>query len=216
MKWGVVVFPGSNCDQDCVYVLKNIFHQDVETQWHEERTLGKVDAVILPGGFSYGDYLRSGAMAAVSPIMQDVIRFAKCGGLVVGICNGFQILTECELLPGVLLRNASLKFRCEDVSLALSTSREPWQKRFSGKKTVSYPIAHMDGNYFIDNEGLKELQDQDQILFRYVQNPNGSIDRIAGICNAKGNVIGLMPHPERACERILGGEDGKLFFESLL
>ncbi|OGQ16804.1 MAG: phosphoribosylformylglycinamidine synthase I [Deltaproteobacteria bacterium RIFCSPHIGHO2_02_FULL_40_11] len=216
MKWGVVTFPGSNCDHDCIYVLKELFHQDVQSLWYKETNLKGLDAVILPGGFSYGDYLRVGAMAAQAPMMKEVISFSKKGGLVLGICNGFQILTESGLLPGALLRNTSLKFMCDTVELSVSNANAKFTNRYTKNQKISMPIAHADGNYFIDSEGLKKLQDQDQILFRYTQNPNGSVDDIAGICNEAGNVLGLMPHPERVCEDVLGGEDGRALFESMM
>ena len=216
MKWGVVTFPGSNCDHDCIYVLKELFHQDVQTLWYKDKNLKGLDAVILPGGFSYGDYLRVGAMAAQAPMMKEVVSFAKKGGLVLGICNGFQILTESGLLPGALLRNTSLKFMCDTVELSVSNANSKFTNQYTKNQKISMPIAHADGNYFIDAEGLKKLQDQKQILFRYTQNPNGSIDDIAGICNEAGNVLGLMPHPERECENVLGGIDGRLLFESMM
>ena len=216
MKWGVVTFPGSNCDHDCIYVLKELFHQDVQTLWYKDKNLKGLDAVILPGGFSYGDYLRVGAMAAQAPMMKEVISFSKRGGLVLGICNGFQILTESGLLPGALLRNTSLKFMCDTVELSVSNASSKFTNQYTKNQKIKMPIAHADGNYFIDSEGLKRLQDQDQILFRYTQNPNGSVDDIAGICNEAGNVLGLMPHPERVCEKILGGEDGRTLFESMI
>jgi phosphoribosylformylglycinamidine synthase len=185
--------------------------------WHKANDLKGSDVIILPGGFSYGDYLRCGAIASHSPIMQSVIAAAGKGMPVIGICNGFQILTESGLLPGVLMRNKGLSFICDAVNVRLESTRTPFTRK--GKKAANYriPIAHMEGNYFIDDGGLKKLQDNDQIVFRYAsENPNGAIDNIAGICNKQGNVLGLMPHPERVCHADLGGTDGKFFFESLL
>lgn len=216
MKWGVVVFPGSNCDHDCYHVLKHVLHQEAHFLWHKDTNLDSFDAVVLPGGFSYGDYLRTGAMAKFSPMMKSIIAFAKKGGLVLGICNGFQILLESRLLPGAMLRNASLKFICDIVTLRVENTKNPFLHRYRGGEELRLPIAHMEGNYFIDEEGLKKLKDNDQIVFRYVQNPNGSLEDIAGISNEKGNVLGLMPHPERASESILGSQDGRRLFESAI
>lgn len=216
MKWGVVVFPGSNCDHDCYHVLKHVLHQEAHFLWHKDTNLDSFDAVVLPGGFSYGDYLRTGAMAKFSPMMKSIISFAKKGGLVLGICNGFQILLESRLLPGAMLRNASLKFICDIVTLRVENTKNPFLHRYRGGEELRLPIAHMEGNYFIDEEGLKKLKDNDQIVFRYVQNPNGSLEDIAGISNEKGNVLGLMPHPERASESILGSQDGRRLFESAI
>ncbi|MBI3017553.1 MAG: phosphoribosylformylglycinamidine synthase subunit PurQ [Deltaproteobacteria bacterium] len=216
MKWGVIVFPGSNCDHDCYHVLKHVLHQDTHFLWHKDTDLNSFDAVILPGGFSYGDYLRTGAMAKFSPMMQSVVAFAKKGGLVLGICNGFQILLESGLLPGAMLRNSSLKFICESVNLRVENSKNPFTQYYQKSEELSMPIAHREGNYFIDQEGLKKLKDNNQIIFRYVKNPNGSEDNIAGISNEKGNVLGLMPHPERASESLLGSQDGRRLFESAI
>ena len=216
MKWGVVVFPGSNCDHDAYHVLKHVLHQDVHFLWHKDKNLKTYDAIVLPGGFSYGDYLRCGAMARFSPIMKEVIQFSKKGGMVLGICNGFQILLESGLLPGAMLQNASLKFICETVTLAVEHNRNPFTKKYKKGEHLQMPIAHAEGNYFIDAEGLKELEDNGQIIFRYVKNPNGSLKSIAGISNKKGNVLGLMPHPERASEALLGSTDGLRLFESVI
>ncbi len=225
MKFGIVVFPGSNCDRDCYHVVHDVLGQEAVYVWHKESVLPKVDCVILPGGFSYGDYLRCGAIARFSPVMQEVVKFAQAGGKVIGICNGFQILTESHLLPGVLLRNRDLHFICKNVFLKVSSSKALSTQHSALHSVVKMPIAHMEGNYFIDPEGLKSLQDQNQIVFQYCDekgevtdtaNPNGALLNIAGICNAKGNVLGLMPHPERVSESLLGGVDGKKLFESLL
>ncbi|MBI3019043.1 MAG: phosphoribosylformylglycinamidine synthase subunit PurQ [Deltaproteobacteria bacterium] len=216
MKWGIIVFPGSNCDHDCYHVLKHVLHQDAHFLWHKDTNLDSFDAVVLPGGFSYGDYLRTGAMAKFSPLMKSVVAFAKKGGWVLGICNGFQILLESALLPGAMLRNASLKFICDTVTLRVENTKNLFTHRYRKGEELRMPIAHMEGNYFIDEEGLKKLKDNNQIVFRYVQNPNGSLEDIAGITNDKGNVLGLMPHPERASESILGSQDGRRLFESAI
>lgn len=221
MKWGVVTFPGSNCDHDAYHVLKQVLNCETEFLWHKDVIPAKagiysIDAILLPGGFSYGDYLRTGAIAKFSPIMKSVIEFANHGGLVLGICNGFQILLESGLLPGGMLRNTSLKFICETVELKVSKTNTPFSKKYKKDEVIRMPIAHSEGNYFIDEDGLKSLQENDQVVFRYVQNPNGSLDDIAGISNKKGNVLGLMPHPERISESILGGEDGRRLFESAI
>ena len=239
MKFGVVIFPGSNCDQDCVRVLQDVVRQSVVELWHQETSLHGVDAVVLPGGFSYGDYLRTGAIARFSPIMQAVSRFAHGGGLVLGICNGFQILLEAGLLPGAMLRNTGLRFICRFVTLRVERTDTPFTNRFSPGQVVRMPIAHNEGRYLpaappaagrgaaqagtVDERTLREVRDQ--AVFRYCDadatltasaNPNGSTDWIAGITNARGNVMGLMPHPERASEAALGSEDGRLVFESML
>lgn len=216
MKFGVIQFPGSNCDRDCFHVLGNLLNQPVKFLWHQDRTLGDADCVILPGGFSYGDYLRTGAMAASSPIMKSVAEFADRGGYVLGICNGFQILCEAKLLPGVLMRNKSLQFICEECELTVERTDTPFTSLYKAGQKVQMPIAHMEGHYYIDDAGLKHLKKNRQIIFRYCQNPNGSVADIAGITNEKGNVLGLMPHPERASEKMLGGEDGRKLFESIL
>ncbi len=230
MKWAVIVFPGSNCDHDCYYILKDVLGQDVCYKWHKDTSLSGIDCVVLPGGFSYGDYLRCGAIARFSPIMNEVIKFANNGGIVIGICNGFQILLEAGLLPGAMLRNESLRFICKDVYLSIENRETIFTKGAKTDKVLKMPIAHAEGNYFADSETLNKLRENNQIVFRYCvpktddngvvsfvyDNPNGSIDNIAGICNKKGNVLGMMPHPERAAEQILGGVDGKLIFESVI
>ena len=223
MKFGVVVFPGSNCDQDCVDVLKDVLRQSVVTLWHQETSLKGCDAVVLPGGFSYGDYLRTGAVARFSPIMRAVSRFARDGSLVIGICNGFQILLEAGLLPGAMLRNTGLRFICRFVTLRVERTGTPFTNRFQPGQVVRMPIAHNEGRYTADVNTLREVRDQ--TVFRYCDedghvtdaaNPNGSVDAIAGITNAAGNVMGMMPHPERASEELLGSIDGRLVFESML
>lgn len=225
MKIGVIVFPGSNCDHDAFRAVQNVTKAEVQFLWHKEASLAGSDAVIVPGGFSYGDYLRCGAIASQSPIMACLIAEAKKGLPVLGICNGFQVLTEAGLLPGVLMRNQGLKFICKPVHLKLETSRTPFTRKGKVGSVSRIPIAHIEGNYFIEDNGLKSLEDNDQIVFRYVDesgtasdeaNPNGSLTNIAGVCNAQGNVMGLMPHPERVCDKLLGGTDGRFFFESLM
>ena len=225
MKFGVVVFPGSNCDQDIIYTLQHILKQDVASLWHKDPDLQNSDFIILPGGFSYGDYLRSGAIARFSPIMQEVIRFADKGGKVLGICNGFQILCEAGLVPGTLRHNHSRKFICNNAYLRTETSNSVLTAQIPEGKVLKVPVAHGEGNYFISEEGLKDLEDGDQVLFRYADvagnvnsetNINGSISNIAGVCNAQRNVFGMMPHPERAADPILGNQDGLAIFESIL
>ncbi len=225
MNIGVVVFPGSNCDHDCEHVLGTVLGQSVSLVWHKETKLSGLDAVVLPGGFSYGDYLRTGAIARFSPVMQAVTEFAKSGGLVIGICNGFQILLEAGLLPGAMLRNKSLNFICKDVHVRVENAATPFTGRCEPGQVLTLPIAHADGNYYTDPVTLASLQANGQIVFRYCtaegklsgeSNPNGSLDHIAGIRNAEGNVLGMMPHPERASEELLGNEDGKLIFLSML
>jgi phosphoribosylformylglycinamidine synthase len=225
MNFAVLQFPGSNCDQDVVHVLRNVLGHSARLLWHKENSLGDTDAVIIPGGFSYGDYLRTGAIARFSPVMEAVQRFAVNGGRVLGICNGFQILCEAGLLPGALIRNRSLQFRCEHVFLKTITSESPFTCQIPLQKVLRVPIAHGEGCYFADDQTLAQLKANDQILWRYVDaqaqateqaNPNGSLDNIAGICNEARNVAGLMPHPERASEVILGCADGRLIFESLI
>jgi phosphoribosylformylglycinamidine synthase len=225
MKFGVVIFPGSNCDYDSYYLLKNVLGVETEFIFHKESSLHNCDVIILPGGFSYGDYLRSGALARFSPIMKEVKKFALDGGLVIGICNGFQILCESELLPGVLSKNDSLKFQCFDQTLKIVNNKTRFTNLYQENEVVTFPIAHGEGNYIIDEAGLKELYDNDQIVLKYCDNygnitaesnPNGSIDNIAGICNKEGNVFGLMPHPERCGESILGNTDGIKIFQSIL
>lgn len=225
MKFGVLVFPGSNCDDDAVHVLGHVMGKDVVKIWHKETTLPDVDCIIVPGGFSYGDYLRCGAIARFSPIMQAVIEFANAGGFVYGICNGFQILCEAHLLPGALLRNANQKFICKNVFLKPVTNNSPLTADLDLSQPLKIPIAHAEGRYYADEATLQNLVANDQILFKYCDaegsftegsNPNGSLMDIAGICNAGRNVFGMMPHPERAAEIELGNTDGRLIFESLL
>jgi phosphoribosylformylglycinamidine synthase len=225
MNFSVLQFPGSNCDQDVVHVLKNVLGHSARLLWHKENTLGNTDAVIVPGGFSYGDYLRTGAIARFSPVMQAVQNFAANGGFVLGICNGFQILCEAGLLPGALIRNRSLQFRCEPVYLKTATLNSPFTNRTPSGKLIRIPVAHGEGCYFADADTLAKLKANDQVLWQYVDaqgqateqsNPNGSLENIAGVCNQARNVAGLMPHPERASESILGGDDGRLIFESLI
>jgi len=228
MKFGVVVFPGSNCDEDMRYVLAEVLGQEVEMLWHKNKDLvdfGPGDCIVLPGGFSYGDYLRSGAIAKLSPIMQEVINFANHGGYVIGICNGFQILCESGLLPGVLLRNDSQKFICKNLHLRVENNGTPFTKKTSVNDILKIPIAHADGRYFATPEVLEKLVQNNQVLFKYCEadgstseasNPNGSLQNIAGICNAGRNVFGMMPHPERAAEEVLGNTQGKILFESLI
>ncbi len=216
MKFGVVVFPGSNCDADCFHVLKNVVKQPVEYVWHKNAKLDHFDCIIIPGGFSYGDYLRCGAIARFSPIMDAIIKFANQGGLVIGICNGFQILLEAGLLPGAMLRNKNLHFICKFVELKVEATDTPFSSKYEKGQTVRIPIAHNEGNYYIDDKGLGELKKNDQIVFRYVDNPNGAVDDIAGIVNKKRNVLGMMPHPERSSESILGSDDGFFVFKSIV
>ncbi len=225
MKFGVIVFPGSNCDHDCYHVVKHVFKQDAEFVWHKESRLASYDCLILPGGFSYGDYLRPGAIGKFSPIMKEVRRFASDGGLILGICNGFQVLLETDLLPGAMMRNRSLKFICKDLYLRLEEDDTPFTNRGRVGDMLKMPIAHFDGNYFVDDKTLQELEENHQILFRYCDhngdvttdaNPNGAMRNIAGICNRERNIMGMMPHPERCSESILGNEDGRLIFESII
>jgi len=218
-KFGIIVFPGSNCDHDAYHALKHVLNQDVEFLWHKESSIGDRNVIIVPGGFSYGDYLRCGAIAKFSGIMKDVVRFSGNGGTVIGICNGFQIVCESGLLPGALLRNASLKFICKNVTLNIENKKTIFTSAFNGNVNVDkivVPIAHAEGNYFCDDNTLKELEDSGRIVFRYEDNPNGSINNIAGIVNKGGNVLGMMPHPERASEDIVGGHGGRYIFESIL
>jgi phosphoribosylformylglycinamidine synthase len=218
-KFGIIVFPGSNCDHDAYHALKHVLNQDVEFLWHKEQSIGDRNIIIVPGGFSYGDYLRCGAIARFSSIMKDVVRFASKGGIVIGICNGFQIVCESGLLPGALLRNANLKFICKNVTLNIDNKKTIFTSAYNGNVNMDkivVPIAHAEGNYFCDDETLKELEDEGRVVFRYDDNPNGSINNIAGIINKSGNVLGMMPHPERASEDIVGGNDGRYVFESIL
>ncbi|MDI6401788.1 phosphoribosylformylglycinamidine synthase subunit PurQ [Balneolaceae bacterium ANBcel3] len=225
MKFGVLVFPGSNCDHDAYHALKHIHGTETRFIWHKESSLGDVDAVIVPGGFSYGDYLRSGAIARFSPVMNAVADFAAKGGPVLGICNGFQILLEARLLPGTMMANEHLRFTCKQVLLKTESHQTPFTSKVPENTLLEIPVAHGEGNYYAEKELLKELEDQDQIIFRYVNaqgdtvpeaNPNGSVSNIAGICNKARNVVGMMPHPERAVEKSLGSEDGRYLFESVI
>ncbi len=225
MKFGVVVFPGSNCDEDMVYVLKNILKQETVKLWHKNTDLEGCTHIILPGGFSYGDYLRSGAIARFSPIMESVIKHANNGGFLFGVCNGFQILCESGLLPGALLHNNTRKFICKNVHIKAQTTNSLITSQIPANKALKIPIAHGEGKYFADADTIKKLNANGQILFRYCDedgnitdaaNPNGATDNIAGVCNEKRNVFGMMPHPERAADIELGNEDGKFLFESIL
>jgi phosphoribosylformylglycinamidine synthase I len=225
MKFGVVIFPGSNCDEDIIHVLQNVMGQQVVRLWHKDHDLQGAEFIVLPGGFSFGDYLRSGAIARFSPIMQEVIQFAAKGGKVLGICNGFQILAEAGLLPGALLHNKNRKFICRNIYLKPQTSNSLVTQLIEPERALKIPIAHGEGNYFADADVLKAINDNDQVLFRYCDeagnitedsNPNGSIENIAGVTNATRNVFGFMPHPERAAESLVGNEDGLAIFESIL
>ena len=225
MKFGVVIFPGSNCDEDMIHVLEQVSNKPVARLWHKERDLQKADFIVLPGGFSYGDYLRSGAIARFSPIMQEVIAFANKGGYLMGVCNGFQILVEAGLVPGVLLHNNTRKYICKNVYLKSQTTNSIVTRHISSDAVLKIPIAHGEGNYFAYQDTLKEINDNDQVLFRYCDelgnvteaaNPNGSAQNIAGVCNKNRNVVGMMPHPERAAENIVGNEHGLAIFESIL
>ncbi len=224
MKYGIVIFPGSNCDQDSFYGVSSVMGAEAEMIWHEDHHLGHYDCIILPGGFSYGDYLRAGSIARYSPIMQEVIAFANDGGLVLGICNGFQVLLEAKLLPGAMLQNQHVHFICKSVYIKTHHSNTPYTNALKEGDVLKIPIAHMEGNYYCDDNTYQRLKDSGQILFSYCDaqgnstdeaNPNGSLGNIAGICNEKKNVLGLMPHPERALESMLGSEDGKRIFESI-
>jgi len=225
VRFGVIVFPGSNCDHDAYHVAKHVFGQEARFIWHKEASLGDVDFVIVPGGFSYGDYLRSGAIARFSPIMKDVVRFANDGGPVMGICNGFQILCESGLLPGALMRNDSLRFICKDVQLRTENNTSLFTNQLAQGEVLTIPVAHGDGNYIASEEILDRLEGEGRVAFRYCDatgaftpesNPNGASRGIAGILNEQGNVLGMMPHPERASEAILGRTDGIKMFESIL
>ncbi|HAI76632.1 MAG TPA: phosphoribosylformylglycinamidine synthase I [Microscillaceae bacterium] len=225
MKFGILVFPGSNCDDDMLYVLRDILNQQVTKIWHKDRDLQGCEVVVVPGGFSYGDYLRSGAIARFSPVMQAVVEHAQRGRYVWGICNGFQILTEAGLLDGALLKNNHQKYTCKNIYLQVGQTQSALTKQLDPKRPYRIPIAHGDGRFFASSDVLKRLEDNDQILFRYCDaqglltdesNPNGSTDHIAGICNKQGNIWGMMPHPERACDPLLGNTDGRFLFESLL
>jgi phosphoribosylformylglycinamidine synthase len=223
--FGVVVFPGSNCDHDAYHVVKHVLDCEARFIWHKESALGDVDAIILPGGFSYGDYLRTGAIARFSPVMQEVVKFANDGGPVIGICNGFQILLECGLLPGAMLRNRSLQFVCKHVYLRVANTQTQFTSQYPAGSVIHIPVAHGEGNYFADEDTIRTLQEHDQIVFQYADsagvvadewNPNGSLLNIAGIINRRGNVLGMMPHPERAADPALGSIDGRPLFESIV
>ena len=225
MKFAVVVFPGSNCDHDAYHAVKHVLGQDAEFVWHKETSLKGADVVILPGGFSYGDYLRTGAIARFSPVMTAVKALAAAGGPVLGICNGFQVLTETGLLPGALLRNRDLKFHCEHICVRVEQTNTPFTLKAAQGQTLTLPIAHGEGNYFADPETIALLEASGRVVFRYcdpqgrvtdASNPNGSVNNIAGICNEARNVVGLMPHPERACESPLGSADGLVILESVV
>lgn len=225
MRFGVVVFPGSNCDHDCHYVIGKILGQPVDYVWHQSTDVAGFDCLVLPGGFSYGDYLRSGAVARFSPVMKAVERFAYSGGLVIGICNGFQILLEAGLLPGAMMRNAGLKFICRFIDIRVETSGTPWTRDAHAGQVLHIPIAHNEGNYQVPPAELEEMKRYGQVVFRYCSeegsvlgeyNPNGARENIAGICNREGNVLGMMPHPERASEAELGSSDGLVIWSSLI
>jgi phosphoribosylformylglycinamidine synthase len=227
MKFGVVVFPGSNCDHDAFHVLSSVLGQPTEWVWHQSTQVNHLDTIVLPGGFSYGDYLRTGALASHSPVLGAVKKFAERGGLVLGICNGFQILLEAGLLPGAMLRNRRLKFLCRFVHLRVETTDTPFTTACQQGQVLKMPIAHMDGSYFADEAALRELEKNNQVIFRYATptgevvddaeaNPNGALANIAGICNRERNVLGLMPHPERASEALMGSTDGLAIFQSLV
>jgi phosphoribosylformylglycinamidine synthase subunit PurQ / glutaminase len=225
MRFGVLQFPGSNCDQDCLRVIRHVMKEEALYLWHKDSDLKGVDCIIVPGGFSYGDYLRCGAIARFSPIMKEVKKFAADGGMVIGICNGFQILVEAGLLPGALLRNRSLKFRCETVYLRVENSDTAFTCKAKKGQVLRIPIAHGEGNYFAEPKTWAELKKNNQIAFRYCDakgnvndevNPNGAIENTAGVINSSGNVLGMMPHPERASESVLGSEDGRIIFDSII
>jgi phosphoribosylformylglycinamidine synthase subunit PurQ / glutaminase len=225
MKFGVITFPGSNCDHDACWIAEHVSKQAVATLWHESHDLQNCDVIIVPGGFAYGDYLRTGAIARFSPVMESVRTFADGGGLVLGICNGFQILCESGLLPGALMRNVGLKYVCKPVHVRVENNETPFTSRCAKGEVLTIPIGHMDGNYFCDEPTLAELKRENRIVFRYATpegeitaqaNPNGSLENIAGICNPGGNVLGMMPHPERSAEAELGCTDGLKIFQSLV
>lgn len=225
MKFGVVVFPGSNCDKDLIYTFETLLGQEVVELWHKDKDLQGVDVVLIPGGFSYGDYLRSGAIARFSPIMESIIEHCNKGGYAVGICNGFQILCEAGLLPGALLHNDNNKFVCKNVFIKAATSSVALTSGLMPESVLKIPIGHGEGRYYASSEDLKKLNENQQVVFRYCDkdglfnseaNPNGSLENIAGICNANKNVFGMMPHPERAADEVLGNTDGRLIFESLI
>lgn len=216
MKFAVIVFPGSNCDLDMYHAVKDVLGEEAEYVFHTETSLEGFDGVLLPGGFSYGDYLRCGSIAQFSPIMAEVKRFAEEGRPVLGVCNGFQVLVEAGLLPGVLMRNRDLKFMCKTVDLVVKNNETMFTSEYAAQETIRVPIAHGEGNYYCDDATLAALKANGQIAFTYKENPNGSVENIAGITNEAGNVLGMMPHPERAVEALLGGEDGKRLFTSIV
>jgi phosphoribosylformylglycinamidine synthase I len=224
MKFGVVVFPGSNCDHDAFYAIGSVLHKPVEFIWHQSQDLANCDAVILPGGFAHGDYLRTGAIARFSPVMKSVEKFANSGGMVLGICNGFQILLEAGLLPGAMMRNSGLRYICRHVHIRVEQTDTPFTNAAKAGQILTVPIAHNDGNYTCDEATLADLEKNCQVVFRYTTpdgsddagNPNGSMNNIAGICNRERNVAGLMPHPERAVESALGSDDGLVIFKSMV
>ena len=216
MTLGIVVFPGSNCDRDVQWAAQGCLGISTRFLWHEERDLNGLDAVVIPGGFSYGDYLRCGAIARFAPVLQEVIAFAERGGRVLGVCNGFQVLTELGLLPGALTRNANLHFTCQPCALQVNPGNCAWLQGYAPGEVVDFPVAHGEGRYQLDADALKQLEDAGQVVLRYISNPNGSVGDVAGLCNARGNVLGLMPHPERACDPTTGGSDGRRLLESLL
>lgn len=216
MRFAVLVFPGSNCDIDCYKAVEETISQPVDYVWHTATDLSPYDCILVPGGFSYGDYLRCGAISRFAPVMNEVAKAAEEGKYILGICNGFQILTEAGLLPGALRRNDSMKFRCHDTVLKVNNNTTPFTRDYAEGQEIVIPIAHGEGNYYCDEETLQKLRDNRQIVFTYQDNPNGSIEDIAGICNERGNVIGMMPHPERAVSSLLGSDDGKAMFTSIL
>ena len=217
MKFGIIVFPGSNCDRDVAYVTRDILNQPTRMVWHQDTDISDIDVVVLPGGFSYGDYLRCGAIARFSPVMSSVIEHANKGKFVLGICNGFQVLTESGLLPGALIRNRDLHFICDRVPLKVERNNLPWTQGYKSGEKITLPVAHGEGRFYADEQTLKELEDNNQVVFRYEgDNPNGSLRDIAGICNKDGNVLGMMPHPERAADAMLGSTDGLELFRGLL
>lgn len=216
MRAAVITFPGSNCDRDLAVAMESVFERPVRRIWHQETELPPLDLIGVPGGFSYGDYLRCGAIAATSPVMHEVVRRAREGVAMIGVCNGFQILTEAGLLPGALIRNTGLKFVCRYVELQIATTGSPFTRCYSAGQRIRLPVAHHDGNYVIDPEGRRRLEAEDRIALRYLDNPNGSTGDIAGVLSERRNVLGLMPHPERAIEPLLGGADGRPVFQSLL
>jgi phosphoribosylformylglycinamidine synthase I len=225
MKFGVIIFPGSNCEHDVYHMVGKVLHESVDFIWHQSKDLGDCDVIVVPGGFSYGDYLRTGAIAKFSPVMESVKKFAASGGLVIGICNGFQILLETGLLPGAMLKNKGLKYVCQFVHICVESDQTPFTSNLERGEVLYIPIGHMEGNYFADPQTLRVLEDSGQVIFRYctamgeiteASNPNGSLNNIAGICNARRNVLGMMPHPERASEAILGSDDGLRIFESMV